>query len=112
MTAVGAEEAGEAGVEVTAVEEGADGRGGLGGEAGVLCRVVVENLPDGRGAGLAGAVADAHHRGSGSRWAWRHRGQERAIPELWGKARATCAKLARSQTHRIRNMVTARRCPR
>ncbi len=69
MAAVGAVEAGEAGVEVAAIEEGADGGGGLGGEAGHLGGVVVENLPDRRGAGLAGTVADADHRGSGSRWA-------------------------------------------
>jgi hypothetical protein len=50
--AVGAQEAGEAGVEVAAIEEGADGRGGLGGEAGHFGGVIVENLPDRRGAGL------------------------------------------------------------
>jgi hypothetical protein len=31
--------------------------------------VIVEHLPDGGGAGLAGTVADANHLGSGSRWA-------------------------------------------
>jgi hypothetical protein len=47
--------------------------------------VIVEHLRDGRGAGLAGAVADADHLGNGSRWACRRRGQGRAIPKLWGK---------------------------
>jgi len=59
VAAIGAEEAGEARVEVAAVEEGGDGRGGFGGEAGHLRRVIVENLPDRRGAGLAGTVAMA-----------------------------------------------------
>jgi len=59
VIAVGAVEAGEAGVEVAAVEEGGDGRGGFGGKAGDLGGVVVENLPDRRGAGLAGTVAMA-----------------------------------------------------
>ena len=101
VIAVGAAEAGEAGVEVAAVEEGVDGGGGFGGEAGDVSGMIVENLPEGRSAGLAGTVADADHLGSGSRRAGRHRGQERAIPKSWGKARATCAKLARSQTHRF-----------
>ncbi len=69
VAAVGAVQAGEAGVEVAAVEEGGDGGGGLGGEAGHLGSVVVENLPDRGGAGLARTVADANHLGSGSRWA-------------------------------------------
>ncbi len=69
MAAVGAVEAGEAGVEVATIEESDDGRGGFGGKAGHLGGVVVENLPDRRGAGLAGTVADANHLGSGSRWA-------------------------------------------
>ena len=69
MTAVGAVEAGEAGVEVAAVEEGGDGCGGGRRQAGEFCGVVVEHLPDGGGAGLAGTVADADHRGNGSRWA-------------------------------------------
>jgi hypothetical protein len=63
MAAVGAVQAGEASMKVAAVEEGGDGGGGLGGEAGQLCRVVVENLPNRRGAGLAGAVADADQLG-------------------------------------------------
>jgi hypothetical protein len=46
VAAIGAVEAGEAGVEVAAVEEGCDGGGDLGGEAGQLRRVIVENLPD------------------------------------------------------------------
>jgi hypothetical protein len=41
--AVGAKEAGEAGVKVAAIEEGVDGRGGLGGKAGDVGGVVVEN---------------------------------------------------------------------
>jgi len=61
VTAVGAVQAGEASVKVAAVEEGGDGRGGFGGKAGHFGGVVVENLPDRRSAGLAGAVADAHH---------------------------------------------------
>lgn len=69
MAAVRAVQAGEAGVEVAAVEEGADGRGGFRREAGNLGGVIVENLPDRGGAGLAGTVADANHLGSGSRWA-------------------------------------------
>ncbi len=59
MAAVGTVQAGEAGVEVAAVEEGGDGRGGCGGKTGHLGGVVVENLPDRRGAGLAGTVAKA-----------------------------------------------------
>jgi hypothetical protein len=85
MAAVRAVQAGEAGVEVAALEERVDGGGGFAGEAGQLCRVIVEHLRDGRGAGLAGAVADADHLGNGSRWACRRRGQGRAIPKLWGK---------------------------
>ena len=69
VAAVGTVQAGEASVKVAAVEEGGDGRGGLGGEAGHLGGVIVENLPDRRGAGLAGTVADTNHLGSGSRWA-------------------------------------------
>jgi len=45
-------EAGGAGVEIAAVEESPDRRGGLGGKAGDLGGVVVENPPDRRGAGL------------------------------------------------------------
>ncbi len=52
MAAVGAVETDEARVEVAAIEESVDGRGGLGGEARDLRRVIVENLPDRRGAGL------------------------------------------------------------
>jgi len=69
VAAVGAVQAGEAGVEVAAIEEGGYRGGGLGGEAGQLCRVIVENLPDRRGAGLAGTVADAHHLAGRTRWA-------------------------------------------
>jgi hypothetical protein len=69
MAAVGAVEAGEAGMEIAASEESRDRRGGLGGEAGNLGGVIVENLPDRRGARLAGAVADAHLLAGGSRWA-------------------------------------------
>jgi ribulose 1,5-bisphosphate synthetase/thiazole synthase len=39
-------QAGEAGVQVAAVEEGVDRRGGFWGEAGYFGSVVVENLPD------------------------------------------------------------------
>ena len=77
MVAVGAMVAREPGVVVAAVEEGGDGPacavlgtadrgGGFGSQAGAWRsrgrhggRVIVEHLPDGRGAGLAGAVADA-----------------------------------------------------
>ncbi len=69
MAAVGAVQAGEASLKVAAVEEGGDGRGGLGGKAGDVGGVIVENLPDRRGAGLAGAVADADHLRGRSRWA-------------------------------------------
>lgn len=69
MAAVGAVEAGEAGVKVAAVEESGDSRRGFSEEAGYLGDVVVEYLPDGRGAGLAGTVADANRLGSGSHWA-------------------------------------------
>lgn len=41
-----------------------DRAGGFGGEAGQFCGVVVQNLPDGRGAGLTGTVADPNHRGA------------------------------------------------
>ena len=59
VVAVGAVVAGEAGVEVATVEEGGDGGGGWGSQAGEFPGVVVKDLPDGRGAGLTGAVADA-----------------------------------------------------
>lgn len=61
VVAVGAVEAGEAGVEVAAAQEGGDGGGGLRVKGGPFRGAVVENLPDRRGAGLAGAVAAAHH---------------------------------------------------
>ena len=96
MAAVGAAETGEAGVEIAAIEEGVDGGGGVRRQAGEFRGVIVENLPDGRGAELAGTVADANHLGSGSPWAPRRRDQGRAIPKLWGKLYANCADLARS----------------
>jgi hypothetical protein len=48
-------------------------------------------LPDRRGAGLVrrrragGGGSGRTPSGGGSRWAWRHRGQERAIPKSWGR---------------------------
>jgi len=47
--------------EVAKVEEGGDGCDGFGREAGHLGGVIVENLPEGRGARLAGTVAGADH---------------------------------------------------
>ena len=61
VVAVGAVEAGEAGVEVAAAQESGDGCGGVRRQAGEFCGVVVEHLPDRRGAGLARAVAEADH---------------------------------------------------
>ena len=59
--AVGTMEAGEADVEVAAIEECLDGGGVLGRYGGEFIRVVVEDLPDRGGARLAGAVAGADH---------------------------------------------------
>jgi hypothetical protein len=71
VVAVGAAVASEAGVEVAAIEEGVDGGGGLRVKGGQFRRVIVEHLPDGRGAGLAGAVAPGVVGGGGptKRWA-------------------------------------------
>lgn len=55
MATVGVEEAGEAGPEVAAVEEGGDRRGGLGGKSGDVVGAIVENRPERRGARLAAA---------------------------------------------------------
>ena len=65
MAAFGAMEAREPGVQVAAVEEGGDGGGGLHRQAGEFCGVIVDDLPNGGGAGLAGAVAGADHPVSG-----------------------------------------------
>jgi len=67
VAAVGAMKARETGVEVAAFEERLDGGGDCGRHAGHAGGVIVENLPDRRGAGLARAVSNADHPGSGSR---------------------------------------------
>ena len=85
MIAVGAVEAGEAGVVVAAVEEGGDGGGSLRVKGGQFRRVIVEHLPDGRGVGLAGDIARTDHLGSRSRWLSRRDGQWSALPEIMGK---------------------------
>jgi len=66
VAAVGAMKAGEAGVDVAAFEERLDGGGGVGRKTGHRGGVIVEDLPDWRGAGLARAVSKADHPGSGS----------------------------------------------
>ena len=103
VVAVGAIEAGEAGVEVAAIEEGAESGGSLRVKGRQIRGVIVEYLPDAGGAGLAGAVADADHLGNGSRWACRRRGQGRAIPKLWGNSCAPCANWARFNTNPFGN---------
>ena len=55
MAALGAMQPGEIGVEVAAFEERLDGDGDCGRHAGRAGGVVVEDLPDRRGAGLVGA---------------------------------------------------------
>ena len=57
VVAVGAVQAGEAGVEIAALEEGGDGGGVVGVEGRQRVGVIVEDLPNGGGAGLARAVA-------------------------------------------------------
>ena len=85
MAAVGAVEASEAGVEVAAVEEGGDGCGGLGRKAGHLGGVVVENLPDRRGAGLAGTVAMADQGEQNT--CSRREGKVRRLPDSRARGR-------------------------
>ena len=63
VAASGALQARETGVKITAVEERLDGDGGFRVQAREFLRVVVEDLPDRRSAGLAGAVAGADHLG-------------------------------------------------
>ena len=67
VAAVGAVEAGEAGMEVAAALKAGQGLGGGGFEVGEAVGVVAEDLPDGRGAGLAWAIAGATHGGGGWR---------------------------------------------
>ena len=67
MAAIGAMQPGKTGVEVAGVEESLDGRGGVGRKPAHRSGVIVENLPDGRGAGLAGAVTNADHPERSSR---------------------------------------------
>jgi hypothetical protein len=65
VAAIGTVQAREAGVQIAAAQKRRDGGGGFGENAigGWRAGVVVEDLPDGRGARLAGAVADADHGG-------------------------------------------------
>ncbi len=95
VAANGTVQAGEAGVEVAAFEEGRDCAGGFGGEAWQLVRVVAEHLPGGGGAGLTGVVTDADDLGSRSRWASRRDSQGSGHPKSWGNACAICADVAR-----------------
>ncbi len=57
VAAGGTMEPGEAGVEVAAALVARKGAGGLWREVGQALGVVAEDLPDGRGAGLARAIA-------------------------------------------------------
>ena len=61
VAAIGAVQASETGMEIAAAEKRRDGGGGLRMQGWEGVRVIVEDLPDGRGAGLAGAVSDADH---------------------------------------------------
>jgi len=54
------------GAEVAAFEERVDGGGGVGRKIGHRGGVFVEDSPDWRGGGLARAVTNADHPGSGS----------------------------------------------
>jgi hypothetical protein len=101
VIAVGAVEAGESGVKVAAVEEGGDGGGSVWVKGRPFRHVIVEHLPDWRGAGLTGAVAGADHLGRGSRCPPRRDGQGSALPESLYEFLVRCANRARSQTHRF-----------
>ena len=61
VAAVGAVQASEAGTEIATLEERLNRGGGLRVQSREFIGVIVENLPDRRGAGLARAVADADH---------------------------------------------------
>ena len=85
MTAVRAVEAGETGVEVTAVEKRLDGGSGFCRQAGEVRGVIADDLPDVGGAGLAGAVAGADHPENKPRLRRPRGGQVSAIPKSWYK---------------------------
>ncbi len=65
MAAVGAVEAGEASVEIAALDERGNRGGGFWAQTREFLRLVGENLPDGRRTGPARVVADADHLGRG-----------------------------------------------
>lgn len=86
VIALGAVQAGETGVQVAAAEEGMNRGSDLGRQGAKRAPVIVEDLPDGRSAGLAGPVASADHLGirGGARGSpFPRSGQGCAIPETW-----------------------------